>query len=88
MFSRLKLIAGIVVTALIAFLGAMLKIRTSERDTAVTERDKVIEVNESNEKVNEVKREIQKARDDVDSKSNGDVFSELQQYNRDRKNQD
>jgi len=82
--AKIKMCLIAFLTALVGVGAGLAAIFKSQRDTARTERDKAIEANESNQKVIEVKDEIQKARDDVDSKSNDDVFSELSKYNRDR----
>ena len=72
MLSKIKIAIGIAVTTLIAFLGALLKIRTSERDTAAAERDKAIDdvrqvakANESHIKAKEVDDAIEKAVEDT-----------------------
>lgn len=84
LWTKVKL--GILAAVALAggILSALLSIRTSERDKAITERDRAVETNKSNEKVIETKEAIQDAKDGVDHHSDSRVIDELRQYDRSR----
>lgn len=89
-FSKIKLYAGTAVAAVIAFLGAMLSIRTSQRDKAVAETEtaetnltKAVEANETHQKVEEVNHAVQEAKDSIRDTSINDRRERLRQQARD-----
>ena len=84
LLTKVKLAIASIVAIAGGVLSAMLSIRTSQRDKAITERDKALDANKSNQEVIETKQVIQDAKDEVDHHSDSSVIIELQKYNRSR----
>lgn len=84
LWTKVKLAIVAIVAIAGGVLSAMLSIRTSQRDKAITERDKALDANKSNQEVIETNQVVQDAKDEVDHHSDSRVIDELRQYDRSR----
>ena len=84
LWTKVKLAIVAIVAVAGGVLSAMLSIRTSQRDKAITERDKALGANKSNQEVIETNQVVQDAKDEVDHYSDSRVIDELRQFDRSR----
>lgn len=86
MLSNIKLWLTVAAGVIMSALYAMLKISNSERDKAISDKDKAVAVNESNKKEAVVDDDIEKVKDNIAAMSDAVVTDSLQKYDRNRKN--